>query len=443
MKVAFFTPLNPIKSGISDFSEELLMELRKHIEIDLFLDNVVPTNKDIVNNFKIFQIEEFDDENIRKQYDQYIYHIGNNKDYHYKIGEYLIKYPGILELHDISLHHMLAEATVGKGDTKKYIQEMKYSHGHIGEKIAQQFINGEINAPWEDKSLQFTVNKRYVDAAKAIIVHSDFAKQMIKGISDKIVKTILLHTNDIEDNYEEIKLEARKKYNINKDEIVMASFGFATAPKRIVQIIEALNMLKDEGYCFKYYIVGQVDESLNLKEKIKNLKLEENVIITGFVDLNEFKDYMRICDICLNLRYPTQGESSASLHRVLGMGKVVFVSDVGSFKEYSDEIVVKINTGESEIEDIYKELVEFINKKDIMNARKKKSIEFAKKYCSLEKNAVRYKEFLEAVNNGSYYESNILENIMDKLCEVKIYDEYFIEIICRKLEVILVDNYEF
>lgn len=434
MKIAYFSPLNPLKSGISDFSEELLMELKKYVDIDLFVDNISPNNNEIVKNFKIYNIEEFDKKEVRDRYDEYIYHVGNNMKCNFKIAQYSLKYPGILELHDISLHHMLAEVTLVKGYSEGYVDEMEYCHGNIGKEIAQQFINGEIREPWEDKSLQFTVNKRYIDKSKAIIVHSDFAKQMIKGITNKPVKKIFLHTDDIESNYEEVKFEMRKKYKIDLNEVVIASFGFVTAPKRILQIIEALKGIKEDGYDFKYYIVGEVDKNLNLHKKIEDLNLKENVIITGFVDLDEFKDYMRICDICLNLRYPTQGESSASLHRILGMGKVAFVSDVGSFKEYPDDIVIKIKTDDSEINDIYMNLINLINKKDDMNMKKEKSMQFSKENCMVERNAIRYKQFIEVISNGTYYESDIIENIVDKLYEMKVVESVFIKEIFNKVK---------
>ena len=57
--------------------------------------------------------------------------------------------------------------------------------------------------------------------------------------------------------------------------------------------------------------------------------------------IEDFNGYMAACDIVLNLRYPTVGESSGTLLRALGMGKAVVVTDVGSFREYPDEICLK------------------------------------------------------------------------------------------------------
>ena len=38
MKIALFSPLNPVKTGISDYTEEMLFEMKKHVDIDLVID---------------------------------------------------------------------------------------------------------------------------------------------------------------------------------------------------------------------------------------------------------------------------------------------------------------------------------------------------------------------------------------------------------------------
>ena len=56
--------------------------------------------------------------------------------------------------------------------------------------------------------------------------------------------------------------------------------------------------------------------------------------VLGFTPIERFVDYIGACDIVLNLRYPTVGETSGSLQRALGLGKAVLVSDVGAFSDY-------------------------------------------------------------------------------------------------------------
>ena len=54
MRVGYCSPFNPMKSGISDFSEELVFALKKYIEVVIF-SPVVPVNKKILNTFEVHQ----------------------------------------------------------------------------------------------------------------------------------------------------------------------------------------------------------------------------------------------------------------------------------------------------------------------------------------------------------------------------------------------------
>ena len=54
---------------------------------------------------------------------------------------------------------------------------------------------------------------------------------------------------------------------------------------------------------------------------------------------------MAACDVCVNLRSPTMGETSGSVIRQLSLGKPVVVSDVGWFAELPDDVALKVPVG--------------------------------------------------------------------------------------------------
>ena len=60
---------------------------------------------------------------------------------------------------------------------------------------------------------------------------------------------------------------------------------------------------------------------------------------------------MAACDVLVNLRYPTMGETSGSVIRALSLGKPMLVSDVGWFGELPDDVVLKIPVDEYEVAD--------------------------------------------------------------------------------------------
>ena len=424
MKVAYFSPFSPDKSGISDFSEELVQELAKLCEVDLFANKPI-TNEKIKENFQIYDVDDINDVELRNSYDHLIYQVGNNRTFHKDVVETFMKYPGILELHDLSLHHYLAEDTFVQKKYDKYIEIMKYCHGKEGEAAARRFLNGEIRAPWENQSNRFTVNKHLIDKAVAIIVHSDMARQFVKGIKPEAkVIHIPLHTTELFKDYNLHRKQCKRDLNL-EGKIVLGSFGYATSAKRIEPIIKALAEIKKQNICsFKYCIVGQV-EHVPVDELKIQYDLEEEIIVTGFTELETFKKYMGACDICFNLRYPTQGESSASLHRMLGMGKVILVTDIGTFQEYPENVVFKVSHGNQEVKEIVDCLQTALSDLTSLEERRKAAYHYALQNCSLSINAQKYVKFFGDIQKGCYQEEYI-EHLLDVMQSIDLLDEAYI-----------------
>lgn len=422
MKIAYFSPFSPDRSGVSDFSEELVFELAKWCEVDLFTCKPIE-NQQICKEFRVYEIDEIEDDKLRNSYDHLVYQMGNNKRFHGEILEKFMKYPGILEMHDFSLHHLLAESTYAVQDYDEYIRIMEYCHGEDGKKVAIRFLKGEICAPWENQSSRFTVNKHLIDKAKAIIVHSDMAKQMTKGINvEKDVITIPLHTTDLLENYTDYSSKCKSELGWDADMVVFGSFGYATKAKRIESILEALGQIKSEcNLNFKYCIVGQV-EGLPIDQLIKKYDLKDEVVITGYTEMDEFKLYMGACDICFNLRYPTQGESSASLHRMLGMGKAIFVTNIGTFQEYPDTAVIKIPYDRYEVSELVLSIKELLSDENALQMHRQNAYQYAVENCDIKKNAKRYYQYFEDLHKGEYRDDAI-DELLDQMQKLGELDE--------------------
>src|SRR5690349_19645210 len=100
MKLAFFTPLNPIQSGISDYSEELLSAMAgakvggRDVDIDLFIDKgYKPSNVEVTRTFRVLPVRAFG--RVASQYDAALYQIGNSPAHAY-IYETLLRHPGVV-----------------------------------------------------------------------------------------------------------------------------------------------------------------------------------------------------------------------------------------------------------------------------------------------------------------------------------------------------------
>jgi hypothetical protein len=58
---------------------------------------------------------------------------------------------------------------------------------------------------------------------------------------------------------------------------------------------------------------------------------------------------MAACDVLVNLRFPTMGETSGSAIRAMSLAKALVVSEVGWFAELPDDVALKIPVDEFEV----------------------------------------------------------------------------------------------
>ena len=72
-----------------------------------------------------------------------------------------------------------------------------------------------------------------------------------------------------------------RKYNLNNDEIVFLSVGRIVENKNLQLALSALKTVADDGFKFKYLIVGSGNFETKLKEIVDNYGLTDYVIFTG------------------------------------------------------------------------------------------------------------------------------------------------------------------
>src|SRR5207249_6116748 len=100
-------------------------------------------------------------------------------------------------------------------------------------------------------------------------------------------------------------------------------------------------------------LVGPGSVRLNLDARLEDKGLErgKDVIELGYVENDRLGALMAGSTVCVSLRWPTLGETSASVVRSLALGRPTVVTDTGWFAELPDDVAVKIPAGgELEIE---------------------------------------------------------------------------------------------
>ena len=156
MRVAYFSPLPPARSGIADYSEALLESLRKLASVDVFAAPDTP----------------FD----ATRCDIALYQVGNNG-FHAFVYEAALRHPGVVVMHESNLHHLIAELTIRRGDWDAYVDECEYNGGAAARAFAERVRKLEVGPDYEGVAM----TRRLLEGARGVIVHSRFMESEIRA----------------------------------------------------------------------------------------------------------------------------------------------------------------------------------------------------------------------------------------------------------------------
>jgi glycosyltransferase involved in cell wall biosynthesis/SAM-dependent methyltransferase len=379
MRAAFFSPLPPAKSGIADYSAAVLEPLARIISVDAFAER--PAGFDA------------------SRYDVCVYQLGNNP-YHTFAYEAALDHPGVVVLHEANLHHLIADLTIRRGDWDAYLREVEINAGAEALAYAQRHVRTLERGPDYSIPMLRTVLGR----SRALIVHSEAVEEVVRehGFKGPVAK--IPHGAWI---VEADRMAYRARLGLDERAPLIGIFGFLKPYKRIIPSLRAFRRLIRLIPEARLILVGEAHPELALASTIASLGLSAHVRHIDFAPIGDFNGYMAACDIVLNLRYPTVGESSGTLLRALGMGKAVLVSDVGSFREYPGEICLKTPAGDAgglaagEEEHLFEYLNLLASRPEIARALGAKARAWVERECRWETVAARYADFLTEVAHGT------------------------------------------
>ncbi|MBQ8246326.1 MAG: hypothetical protein IJZ42_04270 [Lachnospiraceae bacterium] len=329
----YVSPFWPQRSGISEYSETLVWGLRKFFNITILTKKKTIDNQSIKKEFLVQAYKETED---YSGYDYIIYNFGNSPDNHDYMYDMIQQYPGYVILHDFTLYYLTLVHYRDKGQMFQKIYELEGIKGLITvkESIKESGIDDLIQHKHLPPSLP--MNKEVLQAAKGIIVHSHYIKDKIHAIS----KDIPVHKIELVDCMPEVNFVEsdylRTKYHFKDDDFIIGAVGMIAPSKQNEIACKAVvEYNKNHKNKVKYVMIGEGNyvDSYICKDIIK----------TGFLQNKEFFSAIKSCDLIFNLRYPYNGESSATLMQCLLMGKNCIVTDIGWFGELPETCVKKVS----------------------------------------------------------------------------------------------------
>ncbi len=350
-KMLYASPLPPMKSGISDYSEVLLAALSKEFELTLLTEDYDISSRYLKDHFPVLNYGKSQIDFT--EFDYRVYNIGNNPEFHDSIYEACLAHPGMVILHDVVLYYLFVGYYQKRNQLYTKVYEQEGLEAFLTIKRAVKRKGADLLAQKEMAPV-LPCHQELFRSGNKLMVHSWYAYQRVldAGIAKEKDLAKINHIA-LTQKYEGTisKKELFEKYRIPQDAYVIASMGYIGQTKLNHVACKVVRRFREEGndrVCYVmvgegYYVDGYVDGRA--------------VIKTGYTQLDEFDAFIRYADLILNLRSPSMGETSGAMLRILEQGKVCMINDGGWFSEIPDACVKKVCLEHVE-EDLYEKIRE-------------------------------------------------------------------------------------
>lgn len=392
MRIAYWSPLPPQRSGIADYSAELVPALARHLEVELIVPPGWRPPGGALAGLPAHPESAFPALAAGGRFDAVLYQLGNNRDYHAGIYRALLEHPGVVVLHEYVLHHLVRDLTFFAGDPAAYVREMRYAYGPSGEALARRFLaTGVPLDPWS-----YPLFERVVDRSLALVVHNDFTRRRVLLSRPLARVAVVPHHLSLGEAPVASAAAARAALGLAPDAFVVASFGFLTAAKRPGVLLRAFARLRQRLPRAVLVLAGEVSPHFDFAA-LAVPELMIGVTVTGRLDLDRFLLHMAATDVAINLRHPTAGETSGTLVRLLGMGKPVVVSRTGAFAEFPAGCCAQVDLDDTEEDLLLAYLERLADDDDLRHRLGENARRHVAEHHSLEGSARGYADLLRQV----------------------------------------------
>jgi glycosyltransferase involved in cell wall biosynthesis len=335
MRLAWFSPFPPVRTGIAACSAELVEALRQRgHDVDRYPEAVA---HDFVWRRRL------------QPYDLAVYQFGNSSHHDYEWA-YALNYPGLVVLHDTHLHHARAAFLLREKRVADYRAEFQWNHPGVSPGAAELAVAGF------DSHLYYNwpMVRALVEASRLVAVHGDGARtELLAHLEDRGSRvedraSLPFRSSDLgprSSNIVSIRLghgalvpperarraraAVRATYGISEDAVLFGVFGGLTPEKRLPQILAAFRATLPHAPDARLLFAGAPAGHYDIVAAIAAHGLADRVTLTGYLDTDEsLTDHLAACDVTLNLRWPTARETSGPWLRALAAGKATVITDL-------------------------------------------------------------------------------------------------------------------
>lgn len=352
LRLALWTPVPPQESGISDYSVELVRELSRHAEVEVFADDGVLPGPEIAGLVPVHLFTAFEWRDRRRPYDAVLYQLGASY-FHLYMEEALrlrSRRREIVTLHDLTWGALLYREAALWGEKEAFRRALAASEGEAA--AAEYAALGEGDSAGLPARVENFLNRHLllggvVAASQAQIVHLPGAASALARYPGARVFEFPMGVEDPRRSLPEGENDLRQRLGIAQTAFLIGTFGVADPVKRLEEVVLALEWLaaeSPEADPVLLIVGGFLDPAYRdrLEALVVELGLNDRVRLLGRTAQRDFDLALLACDAVVNLRYPFRHQMSATLMRAIAAGRPVVISDVPSWEHFPESFCLRV-----------------------------------------------------------------------------------------------------
>ena len=298
---------------------------REEYDIDLFVDGPPAAFESPHERFQLFDAHDFIWKNRARPYDLIVYQLGNATCHDY-MWAYLVRYPGLVVLHDGQLHHARGRMLLQRWQPRRddYRREFRFNHPDANPDLAELGAVGLLGS----LTYLWPMLRIVVESSRCVLVHNDWLADQIREAHPEATVDVLEMGVAEPAPRPGSRSRIRSRHGIVEDAVVFTAFGKVTPEKRVREAMRALASVIESAPHAHLLVAGEAVDYYDLQSEAERLGLSGRVTFSGYLADEDIDDYLAASDVCLCMRWPTSRETSASWLRCLAAGKPTISTDL-------------------------------------------------------------------------------------------------------------------
>ena len=289
------------------------------------VDRRAPADPPVPGAIRVQSAHDFVWRAARQQFDLVVYQLGNSI-LHAFMWPYLVRWPGLVALHDARLHHARGAALLsGKARRADYRAEFRASHPQVdpdGAELAVAGFDGPYYYDWPMLAAA-------VQSARLVAVHArGVVAELEAAWPDAAIDYVALGEGAPVLAAPFVRHQTRRDLGYGSDAIVFGVFGGLGRARRLQPILRAFAVTHAREPRARLVLAGVVTPLYDVAALIAESGVAGAVTLVDAPDDDAFDRLIAAADVSLNLRWPTARETSGPWLRALAAERPTVIVDL-------------------------------------------------------------------------------------------------------------------